>query len=237
LKIRFGQNGEIIPEKTNWDTPARRMIGEMMILANHLAAETLAQAGLACPFRWQEKPRELPPSLSYEPETKDEALIQDLAQRRRLGRGGISVSPAPHHGLGLTSYAQFTSPIRRYGDLLVARQIRSLKDPKITPYSLAEMTELAFAADELHREIKKAQNERARYFLTLWLSDRLGAEYPGIIFERQDARTRICLTDFMLEIDLHKLPFEAKIGRWARFRLAQANAKKQTLRFDYVGLM
>ncbi|MDR1395525.1 MAG: RNB domain-containing ribonuclease, partial [Deltaproteobacteria bacterium] len=57
LQIRLGPGGEIRPEVITWDTPARLLVGEMMILANHLAAEALSEAGLACPYRCQEKPR------------------------------------------------------------------------------------------------------------------------------------------------------------------------------------
>jgi exoribonuclease-2 len=236
LNIRLAPDGQILLEKTNWDTPARLMVGEMMVLANHLAAEALAKDSLACPYRYQEKPRGPVPSLR-EPRDEREALAQDLSLRRQLGRSGVSLNPSPHWGLGLASYTQFTSPIRRYADLLVARQLRTLADPGLTPYNHSEMTNLAFEADEKHRAIKRAQNTRIRYYLTLYLSTRIGEEFTGLIFERQESRARVCLTDFMLELDLFKLPQEVRPGREARLRLAQADPQAQVLRFEYVSLV
>ncbi|MDR2422608.1 MAG: RNB domain-containing ribonuclease [Deltaproteobacteria bacterium] len=234
--VRLAPDGQILLGKTTWDTPARLMVGEMMILANHLAAETLARERLACPFRYQEKSRGRP-LLGRPPKDPKEALAQDLALRRLVGRGGIALTPSPHWGLGLPCYAQFTSPIRRYADLLVARQLRSLNDPALAPYDHAAMTQLAYAADELHRGVKRAQNARTRYFLTLALANKIGEEFVGLIYERQQNRARVCLTDFMLELDLFKLPPEARPGREARLRLAQADAADQILRFEFVGLV
>ncbi|MDR0548963.1 MAG: RNB domain-containing ribonuclease [Deltaproteobacteria bacterium] len=236
LQVRLAPDGQIVWEKTLWDTPAKLMVGEMMVLANYLAAEALAEAHLAAPFRFQEKPR-LEPDFTQEPTTDLEALAQDLALRRRLGRSGVSLAPAPHFGLGLAYYVQFTSPLRRYPDLLVARQLRFLKDPQNAPYDAAKMTEKAFVADDLNRAIRRAQNNRNRYFLTLWLEQRLGQEFSGLVFERLDRRrTRICLTDFMLEIELYKVPAAAKPGREVRLKLVAAEAKSQTLRFECLGL-
>jgi exoribonuclease-2 len=235
LQVRLTPDGQISLEATNWDTPARLMIGEMMVLANHLAAEALSQANLACPYRYQEKPRGHP-AMEREPRSDREALALALATRRQVGRGGVAMSPAPHWGLGLTSYAQFTSPIRRYADLLVARQLRSLSDPTITPYSRSEMSQLAFEADETHRAIKRAQNARIRYFLTLALTKQIGMEFLGLVFERQEHRTRVCITDFMFEMDLFKLPSEVRPGRDIRLKLAQANPRSQILRFEFAGM-
>jgi exoribonuclease-2 len=236
LMVRLDQSGRIEVEVTAWDTPARIMVGEMMVLANHLAAETLAQAKLACPFRYQERPRSFP-TLDRSPRPPKAALALDLAIRRQMGRGGVDLFPSPHWGLGLDSYTQFTSPIRRYGDLLVARQLRSLAEPSLTPYSVQEMTTLAFPADDLYRDIRKAQNARIRYFLNLYLAERIGQEFFGLIFERRDQRARVCFTDFMLEIDFSKLPPEALPGHEGRFKLTAAGPKMAIPRFEYLGLV
>ncbi|MDR1607529.1 MAG: RNB domain-containing ribonuclease [Deltaproteobacteria bacterium] len=235
LRVSLNPEGQIDLELTNWDTPARLMIGEMMVLANHLAAEALSRASLACPYRYQEKARSRP-FENREPRSKREELAFGLAARRQVGRSGVGLTPSPHWGLGLTSYAQFTSPIRRYADLLVARQLRSLSDPTLPPYTRAEMTEMAFEADETHRAIKRAQNDRIRYFLTLALANQIGSEFTGLIFERQENRARVCVTDFMLEMDMYKLPHEAKLGRDVRVKLTQADPRAQILKFEYVSL-
>ncbi|MDR1871534.1 MAG: RNB domain-containing ribonuclease [Deltaproteobacteria bacterium] len=236
LKVHLEPDGAIVLGVTAWDTPARIMVGEMMVLANHLAAETLAREKLACPFRYQEKPRSYPTMDRGQDQPKADLALA-LATRRQIGRGGVDLFPSPHWGLGLASYTQFTSPIRRYADLLVARQLRTLADPSLSPYTVQEMTTLAFAADELYRDIRKAQNARIRYFLNLWLATRVGQEFIGLIFERRDQRTRVCLTDFMLELDFFKLPPEARPGKEARFKLLAADPKAVNPRFEYLGLL
>jgi exoribonuclease-2 len=211
------------------------MVGEMMILANHLAAEALNQANLPCPYRFQEKPRARR-GAEFEPKNDRQALALDLAARRQLGRGGLTFSPTPHWGLGLSVYTQFTSPIRRYADLLVARQLRSLKNPEAAPYSRVSLMEKAVEADELHRSIRRMQTARERYFLTLLLENKIGGQFTALVFERNDQRTRVCLTEYMVEFDLFKLPSEVRPGRDIYLKLTQANARLQILKFEFLGL-
>jgi len=89
------RDGEPVLEITE-PGPSRQLVAEAMILAGALAARHGVENGLALPYRSQ--------------------LPADL-------RGLMGSQPAPHFSLGLSAYAQATSPIRRYGDLIVQRQI------------------------------------------------------------------------------------------------------------------
>jgi exoribonuclease R len=59
-----------------------------------------------------------------EVQTIPEGPCRAIALRRFLGRAGMSfMKPMSHGGLGIPGYVQFTSPIRRYGDLLAHYQV------------------------------------------------------------------------------------------------------------------
>ena len=207
LNIYFQPDGTLATGLTQWSTPSKVIIGELMILANYLAADYLHKNGYACPYRYQEKPRaknteELSATVDDIPEA-DVELAQALAARRRTGRSGLSFVPAAHHGLGLPVYTAFTAPMRRYLDLLVARQVSSLAQGGPPAMDEQEFLRLAIPAHELGRSINKMQGLRQRYWLKTTLGDKLGQVFSALVFEQRDRRLRVCVMDYMLEIDLY----------------------------------
>jgi exoribonuclease-2 len=207
LNIYFQPDGSLGVGLTQWDTPAKTIVGELMILANYLAADRLQKNGCPCPYRYQDKSREPGPletaalAAMAESPSPDLDLALNLAARRRTGRSGLSFAPATHHGLGLPVYTAFTAPMRRYVDLLVARQLRALAEdgPALNDQ---EFMRLALPAYELGQQIQKMQNFRQRYWLNRHLADKVGQKFSAVVFEQRDWHLRICLTDYMLEMDL-----------------------------------
>lgn len=203
LNVYFSPDGALNLGLTQWDTPAKVIVGELMILANYLAADLLHKRGYPCPYRYQDKARALAEGENEPAEgaaEADLALAVSLAARRRTGRSGLSFVPAPHHGLGLPLYTAFTAPMRRYMDLLVARQLRSLATGG-PAMSEQQFIRLALPAYELQQRIQKMQGLRQRYWLFQHLAEKLGREFSALVFEQRDRRLRVCLTDFMLETE------------------------------------
>ena len=203
----FLPDSSLVVGVTQWDTPAKTIIGELMILANYLAADLLRQHGYPCPYRYQEKPRgpgpeRLTPGQEADIPGDDLNLARSLAARRRTGRSGLSFSPSPHHGLGLPVYTAFTAPMRRYIDLLVARQLRAVAEGR-PAMSQQEFLKLALPSHELAQSIQKMQNLRQRYWLKKHLADKTGHNFSALVFEQHDRRLRVCVTDYMQEIDLY----------------------------------
>ncbi len=101
---------------------SRRMVAEAMILAGAVVARIAEHHNLALPFRSQ-LPAELPSHSDLE--ALPDGAVRFAAIKRCLSRGLLGTQPAAHFSLGLASYAQATSPIRRYGDLVVQRQLQA----------------------------------------------------------------------------------------------------------------
>ena len=205
LNVYFQPDGSLGVGLTQWDTPAKTIVGELMILANYLAADQLHKNNYPCPYRYQDKARDKSPAETAAAEVPPEPdldLTLNLAARRRTGRSGLSFSPAPHHGLGLPVYTAFTAPMRRYVDLLVARQLRALAEGGPPAMDEQELMRLALPSYELAQRIQKMQNIRQRYWLNRHLADKVGQKFSALIFEQRDHRLRVCVTDYMLEVDL-----------------------------------
>jgi exoribonuclease-2 len=169
-------------------SPSRLMVAEAMILAGSVAARFAQEQGLALPFRSQ-LPAELPSPAELQ--ALPEGAVRFAAIRRCLSRGLMGTRPAPHFSLGLPAYVQATSPIRRYGDLVVQRQIGACLagQPVLSESELGELLEQFDGAvrqgigiareDQRHWqqvwfEAHRSGQWRARFLRWLRPQDRLG---------------------------------------------------------------
>jgi exoribonuclease-2 len=150
-------------------------------------------------------------------------LAVGLAMRRQTGRVGVALEPSPHYGLGIMPYTTFTSPMRRYLDLLVARQLRAQAAGLEPVYAHQEMMNLAIPAEVTQRAIRKMQNDRQRYWLAWYLKRKVGETFVGLVYDRRGRRARICVTDFMIEIELNNIPTEIQPGTDVLVKLTAAN--------------
>ncbi len=112
LNISVDKNSNINLSLVSQETPSRLMVSEMMILYNWLAARFCRDNRIPSIYRGQKEPSE---KLSLE---ETGYVYYVFRQRRKIHPLVIDVEPRPHAGLGLDSYINVTSPIRRYFDLI-----------------------------------------------------------------------------------------------------------------------
>lgn len=160
-------------------TPSDRLVAETMIVCNAAAAAALAAAGRAALFRVQDPPRHALPG--DESEHEDDAALRGLRTRRALSPGWLCAEARPHAGLALDAYAQATSPIRRYGDLVNQRLLLDLLDGREPTYSVEELTELALFLEERRRVVRAATQARESYWVARALLPLLGQRIEGTL--------------------------------------------------------
>ncbi|MEY4359379.1 MAG: hypothetical protein RLZZ631_865 [Cyanobacteriota bacterium] len=145
-------------------SPSRAMVAEAMILAGAIAARFGVDHALALPFRSQ-LPAELPPKPELE--ALPDGAVRFAAIKRCLSRGLMGTQASPHFSLGLPAYAQATSPIRRYGDLVVQRQIQAQLNGD-TPLSEQALQDLLNSFDGAVREGIGISREDQRHWQQVW---------------------------------------------------------------------
>jgi ribonuclease R len=172
-------------------TPARDLIEELMVLANESVAKILQRRGTGV-FRVHEKPgmedletlktRLAAIGVQAEPTPENLGLISQTAKAdavnymilRSIPRACYTPQNSGHYGLALENYTHFTSPIRRYADVLVHRALLSDELPE----DLVEVT-----AEISEREYRSMICERTadQYTLMWLLQDRVGEVLEGTI--------------------------------------------------------
>jgi ribonuclease R len=209
-KARIGDNGKIEGFYAVTRNDAHRLIEECMIAANVEAAVALRTAKAGSLFRvhgqpedkrvtelqkvltalqvgavFSEKPtprefRQITDKLAARP---DGLLLESLVIRS-LAQAVYQQTNIGHFGLALEEYAHFTSPIRRYPDLLVHRALKAgvLHDTTSgRKYSAAELQVLGTESSQRERRADEASRDVMSYLKCLYLEPRVGEEFDATI--------------------------------------------------------
>lgn len=197
----------VVPIKSN---EARQMIEELMLLANRLVAKELSSRDIPALYRVHEDPsdakvQELQKSLGRlgyqidlehaKPQDlqavirqaagKPEAHLVNTLLLRSLKQARYSAENLGHFGLAFEDYLHFTSPIRRYPDLVVHRVLRASMQHRLSP-TLKERLKSDFPALAEHtskreRVAEEAERDLTRYYHARWAREHRGETFSGII--------------------------------------------------------
>jgi exoribonuclease-2 len=166
-EINFKVNGdEIQLIKIDRWSRSRRLIGELMILINSLAGNYCSDNDIPLMYRVQDEPSEGVSDLGdvdhYDP-VKTDKLIRFIRPSR------LSSIPTKHCGLGLDIYTQTSSPIRRFPDLVIQRQIASAIEGIDLPYSGEELFQILAEVEETLRAHKSIYQDSSNYWYMKYL--------------------------------------------------------------------
>jgi ribonuclease R len=189
---------------------AHRLIEECMILANVAVAEALEKAHMPTLYRVHgqpenEKLERLAATLTALgldariPKTVTTRDLQAIARRvgnaperafveslvvRALQQAIYQPTNIGHFGLALTHYAHFTSPIRRYPDLVVHRTLKALigaQGDSGVRYPTAQLSALGESTSRLEKRADEADRYVAAFLKCTYLKERVGQTFQGLI--------------------------------------------------------
>lgn len=158
---------EIIMSVVNQNARPRRLVSEMMVLCGEVIARFGGERGLALPYRGQPTPDF--PEL-WEMQGVPKGHCTSVYLRRFMTRSEINCSlPIPHASLALNGYVQFTSPIRRYGDMLAHYQVKAFLRGEKTPYSSDAMEIVMTGVGMRMKEARRLEKGVERYWMLEYL--------------------------------------------------------------------
>ncbi len=206
--MQFDAEGQIVDIHALSRNDAHRLIEEFMLAANVATAESLLQAKLPVLFRNHDRPAEekitqlnaflgglgLQLAGGMAPKTRDYARIMALVQSRddkrlietvllrSLPLAVYEAKNKGHFGLAFAAYTHFTSPIRRYPDLLAHRAIRRLlKQKQPGHYTATEIHQLGAHAGMTERRADEATRDVSQRMKCEFMLDKVGNRYHGTV--------------------------------------------------------
>jgi len=222
-EIRVAPDGSLALARRDSDTPAQRLVSEAMILAGEVAASWLDARRVPAIYRRQSAPDGRLPD--HDPSQPDAVHIR--AVRRLLKRGEAGLHPGQHHALGLAAYAQVTSPLRRYQDLAMHRQIVAVLAGGPPEYDGAAMQSLLASTERAESEGRRAERAMDRYFMLRFLERSLGGTLTGVVVDVVP-RPIVVLDETLLEHVVPSLVDAAK-GDRVLLRVERVNPRADVL--------
>jgi ribonuclease R len=209
-EVRFvfddtGSVADILPYERN---DAHMLIEECMIAANVEAAHFLQQHSIPAPYRSHEPPQQgkienleqflkglgIRKTWKDQPQPRDfETIVQGIKGRddeelimtmllRSQSMAVYQASNSGHFGLALAAYAHFTSPIRRYPDLLVHRAIHHVLQHRSAAgygYSPQDMNKLSEHCSHCSRRSEEAERDVSERLKCVFMERHIGEEFRG----------------------------------------------------------
>ena len=286
-KVALGKDGHVESIEPRARLDSHRLIEEFMILANVAAAETLEAMRQPCMYRVHDspdpaklaalseflegieiqgvklakgqvaRPKHFNTILEHVRGTPYAQVVNDLVLRSQA-QAVYSPENLGHFGLALRKYAHFTSPIRRYSDLLVHRAL--VAGGKFGEGALPKTDPKEFAAVGEHismteRRAAAAERDALTRYIVAYLADRVGATFRGkvngvqrfglfVTLDETGADGLLPMGNLPQDWYIHEEKRQRLVGRrWGRtftlgdaieVKLAEADTTTGSLVFAYV---
>lgn len=169
---------------------SRMLVTEAMVMAGEAAARFALERGLPFPFTTQDR--------SDAPGREPVGLAAMYALRRTLRPRQYSSQPGAHGGLGLEVYAQVTSPLRRYLDLVAHQQLRACLRGG-DPLEAQAIIERVGAAEAAAQGIRRAERLSREHWTTVYLQQHPGWQGEGVLVEKRMPRGVVLIPELALE--------------------------------------
>jgi ribonuclease R len=213
---------------------AHRLIEEFMLLANETVAQHLEGLGFPAVYRVHERPdpvkvaefdafvSTLGDGLGASPDAVRPGHFQKLVERmhgrpeeraiaslmlRTMQKARYDVANLGHFGLAASSYTHFTSPIRRYPDLLVHRALRASRTVELDEDQRAErvddLSEMARYASDREWRAEDAERELLQWKQVRFMAGKVGSDFEGYVTGVAPFGLFVELTDHFVEGLVH----------------------------------
>lgn len=176
------------------ESPSQILVSEWMIAANAAAADYLAERNIPAVYRAQAECR---------PETEcvqsEHELFRIYRQRRLFSRAELSTTPKPHCSLAIPHYTTVTSPIRRYTDLVVQRQLKRALKGKPEAYSRDDLEKVISTVSATQARVFMIQRKWTRYWLLKYIEQEDIESLNALVLDRNARYAHLLIPQLFIE--------------------------------------
>lgn len=226
-EVSLNAQGSVVSIHTRIQTESMQLIEELMILANVAAAETLEEKGVPTMYRVHDRPSSeklsvlnsflksigLKPTYSLNDQSmpadfnhileKAQNSSKDFAVNEFVLRSQSQAVYSPenigHFGLALKRYAHFTSPIRRYADIMVHRaliQALKLGEGELSKENESTFDEIARHISQTERQAASAEQDALDRYIASFLKDKINCVFKARISSITEFGLFVRLTNY-----------------------------------------
>jgi exoribonuclease II len=203
---------------------SRDLVREAMLMAGEAVAIYAEANQIPIPYTTQE-----PPSA---PLPEGNSMAEMFASRKLLKPSRQSIMPSAHSGLGMEQYAQVTSPLRRYLDLVIHQQLRAHLQNQVL-LTEQEITERIGATAAIQGDLRRTERLSRLHWTIVYLMQHPDWQGKAIIVEIHGRRYVTILPDLDLNSDLY-LPGEHQLNDSLLLKLQEVNLAYLSTRFTHI---
>jgi len=213
------------------------IVSELMIFYNSEAALLLGANGVTVPFRVSD-PYPAPELIAaFRAKAADGIYDAALVWKIRKGMPftGNSYEMTPNALIGVKGYVQASSPARRYIDIIVQRQLRSVVVRDAVRLDAESVRNIMMGCEPQLQAASEIEQESNFYWLYKYLNVNSGIEYSGSIIDETDDRFRIELEELGIHLSAFKRVWGSRtVGEKLRVRIDAADPRERKASFSIV---
>ena len=231
MRVWVNPEGMIQVSRYERESPSQIIVSELMILANALAAKWLAEKTIPGIFRAQDECR-----AESNPVASEYELFHIYRRRRLFARAELGTEPRPHCSLGVPQYTSVSSPIRRYIDLVVQRQLKQAIMTGEPLYNEEELRQLVTRLETPQSKVMLIRRKWTRYWILKYLEQEDIRDLDALVLDQGSRYAHLLLPSYMIETNM-AVEEKGKIqaGEMVRVKVEHLNPREDLLKVKLAG--